>query len=141
LNERNPYRTGKARVGGDSATSPDDARPARLLIAAILEAWTAGYTAWTAPSTLREFKGLFEGFGADLPAPTRALLAAPHLWFAFSILGLALLIWIAVRARPDAAERRKMKLALWIVGVLFGLSIAWAAFALYVPIFKLGSVV
>jgi hypothetical protein len=141
LNERNPYRPGKARVDGGSTTSLDNKRPAGFLIAAILEAWTAGYTAWTAPSTLREFKKLFEGFGAGLPGPTQALLAAPHFWAPFSILGLALLIWIAVRAHPDAAERRKMKLALWIFGVLFGLSIAWAAFALYVPIFKLGSVV
>lgn len=126
---------------GNPATSPDDKRPPAFLIVAILEAWTAGYTAWTAPATLREFGKLFEGFGAGLPASTKALLAAPQLWSGFAILGLALLLWIGVRARPNAAERRKMKLALWIFGGLFGLSIAWAAFALYVPIFKLGSVV
>jgi hypothetical protein len=141
LSEHNPYRPGKARVSADAGTSPDNKRPAGLLIAAILEAWTAGYTAWTAPSTLREFKKLFEGFGAGLPSATKVLLAAPQIWSAFSLLGLALLVWIAVRAQPDAAERRKMKLSLWIFGVLFGLTVAWAAFALYVPIFKLGSVV
>jgi hypothetical protein len=46
-----------------------------------------------------------------------------------------------VRARPSDIERRRMKLALWMFGILFGLSIAWAAIAIYIPIFKLSSAV
>lgn len=103
----NPYRAGKPRTLGDLRRANAGKRPAGPLIAAIIEAWVAGYTAFTAPSTLREFRDVFAGFGADLGGSTQALLAMPFLWMPFA----------------------------------FGLSIIWAAFALYLPIFKLGSAV
>ena len=137
----NPYRAGKPRTLGDLRRANAGKRPAGLLIAAIIEAWTAGYTAITAPSTLKEFRSLFAGFGADLPGSTKALLAMPFLWMPFALVAIGILIWIGVTAQPSEAEKRRMKLALWILGIAFGLTIAWAAFALYVPIFKLGSVV
>jgi type II secretory pathway component PulF len=112
-----------------------------LLIAAVLEAWTAGYTAFTAPSTLKEFRSLFAGFGADLPGSTKALMAMPFLWMPFAFVAIAMLVWIGARGQPSAIERRRMKLALWGFGILFGLTIAWAGVALYVPIFKLGAAV
>ena len=112
-----------------------------LLITAIIEAWTAGYTAITAPSALEQFREVFEGFGADLSASTRSLIAMPHFWMPFAFVAIALLIWIGARPRPTELEQRRMKLALWIFGVLFGLSIGWAAVALYLPIIKLGTVV
>jgi hypothetical protein len=118
-----------------------DKRSLGLLVAAAIEAWTAAYTAFTAPSTLKNFRGLFAGFGAELPASTRALLDMPWLWFVFAFAAIALLVWIGVRARPTDVERRRMKRALWIFGIAFGLTTAWAAYALYVPLFRLGAVV
>ena len=112
-----------------------------LLIAAIIEAWTAGYTAITAPSALGQFREVFAGFGADLSGSTRALVAMPYFWMPFAIVAIAMLIWIGTKPRPTELEKRRMKLSLWIFGVVFGLSIGWAAIALYLPIFKLGSVV
>jgi len=137
----NLYDPDKARARVPRRPVKPDGRPMGLLIAAILEAWTSGYTAVTAPSTLREFKNLFAGFGGDLPGLTQTLLAMNWLWFPFALVAIAMLIWIGVRAKPSDAERRRMKLALWIFGVLFGISIAWAAVAIYIPIFKLSSAV
>ena len=37
--------------------------------------------------------------------------------------------------QPTDAERRTMKRALWIFGIAFGLTIAWAAYAIYLPLF------
>jgi predicted Kef-type K+ transport protein len=112
-----------------------------LLIAAVLEAWTAGYAAFTAPSTLKEFRSLLAGFGADLPDSTKTLMAMPFLWLPFALVAIAMLVWIGVRNQPSELERRRMKLALWVFGVLFGLTTVWAGIALYVPIFKLGAAV
>jgi hypothetical protein len=69
------------------------------------------------------------------------LLAMPFLWMPFALVAIGLLIWIGVKSQPTHVEKRRMKLSLWILGVAFGLSIAWAAFAIYVPIFRLGKVV
>ena len=137
----NPYREAKPRTVGDVRRANAGKRPMGLLIAAIIEAWTAGYTAITAPSTLEQFRKLFAGFGADLPGSTHALLAMPWFWMPFALVAIALLIWIGTRPQPTDAEKRRMKLALWTFGVVFGLSIAWAAIAIYLPIFRLGSVV
>ena len=112
-----------------------------LLIAAIIEAWTAGYTAITAPSTLESYRSLFAGFGGDVSGSTKALLAMPWLWMPFAFVAIGLLIWIGVKAQPTDIEKRRMKLALWIFGISFGAMVAWAGIALYVPLFRLGSVV
>lgn len=138
---QNPYRASKPRTVGDLRRADAGKRPVGLLIAAVIEAWTAGYVAFTAPSTLQEFRSLFAGFGADLPGSTKALLALPFLWMPFAVTAIGLMIWIGVRAQPTEIEKRRMQRALWIFGIAFGVSIAWAAFALYVPIFKLGAVV
>ena len=137
----NPYREAKPRTLGDVRRANAHKRPMGLLIAAIIEAWTAGYTAITAPSTLEQFRGLFAGFGADLPGSTHALIAMPWFWMPFAFVAIALLIWIGAKPQPTDIEKRRMKLSLWIFGVLFGLSIAWAAIAIYLPLFRLGSVV
>jgi type II secretory pathway component PulF len=126
---------------GDARRSNAGKRPMGLLIAAIIEAWTAGYTAITAPSTLRQFRELFAGFGADLSGSTTALVAMPYFWMPFALVAIGLLVWIGVKAQPTDIERRRMKLALWIFGIVFGLSIAWAAIAIYLPLFRLRSVV
>lgn len=126
---------------GDVRRAAANKRPVGLLVAAVIEAWTAGYTAVTAPGTIKEFRSLFAGFGADLPGATKLLIATPYLWYPFALAAIGLLVWIGVRALPTEIEKRRMKTALWILGIAFGLTIAWAAVALYVPIFKLGSVV
>jgi hypothetical protein len=136
-----PCRAAKPRTVGDLRRSNASQRPIGLLIAAVIEAWTAGYVALTAPSTLEEFRSLFAGFGADLPGSTHMLLAMPFFWMPFAFAAIGMLIWIGVKAQPTDVEKRRMKLALWIFGIAFGLSIAWAAFAIYVPIFELGKVV
>jgi hypothetical protein len=137
----NPYRTDKPRTVGDVRRAQAGKRPMGLLIAAGLEAWTAAYTAVTAPSTLERYREMFAGFGAQLPVATRALFDMPWLWYPYALIGIALLVWIGVRAQPTDVERRHMRRALWLFGIAFGVMIAWAAYALWVPIFRLGAVV
>ena len=133
--------TEKPRTLGDVRRATANKRPIGLLITAVIEAWTAGYVAFTAPSTLKAYGSLYEGFGANLPGSTNALLAMPFFWMPFAFVAIGMLIWIGVRAQPTEIEKRRMKLTLWLFGVAFGLSIAWAAFAIYLPIFKLNSVI
>jgi len=137
----NPYRATKPRTVGDVRRADAGKRPMGLLIAALIEAWTAGYAATTAPSTIKGFREMFASFGADLPGSTQALLAMPFLWIPFALIAIGLLVWIGVKAQPTDVEKRRMKFALWIFGVAFAVTAGWAAIALYLPIFKLGSVV
>jgi len=120
---------------------PPNKRPLGLIVAAVIETWTAAYTAVTAPNTLTEYRSLFAGFGGELPGATKLLLAAPYLWLPFALVSIAILVWIGRRDAPTDAERKRMRRVLWIFGAVFGLTVAWAGYALYLPLFKLSAVV
>jgi type IV pilus assembly protein PilC len=72
---------------------------------------------------LPKFKAFFAGLHAELPLPTRMLLATTdffgHWWWALltGLLTLALLSFIAVRTPPGRHARDRMVLALPVVGV------------------------
>lgn len=112
-----------------------------MLIAAGIEAFTALCFAFSAPATIAQFEELFKGFGADLDASTRFFLSARSLWWLFALVALGIAIWIVARTSPGDGERRRMKYALWVFGVVFGLTVAWAIYAMYAPIFELGAAV
>ena len=132
----NPYRP-TSRVTRASAPR----RPVGLLIAAVLEAWTLVYTAITAPGTLAQYREMFAGFGAHAPTATKSALAASGFCWLFAALAVAQLAWIVSRKQPSAAEKQRMKMSLWSLGVVFGVVIGWAIYGLYTAIFKLGAVV
>jgi len=141
MNERNPYRP-TIRPAKEQVPDGDTiARPAGLMIAAILEGWTALYAAYNAPETLRQFAVLFKGFGADLPGATKLILSAPYAWWPLAVVGVALAIWIIARPRITPAEHRRMKLAVRVLGALLAIAFGFGLYAIYVPIFKLGAVV
>lgn len=139
MNDRpkpNPYRPRTRAPGAGTAQ-----RPVGLLIAAVLEAWTLLYTAITAPGTLSRYREMLAGFGADAPAATRSVLAAPGICWFFAALAVAQLAWIVLRKQPSDAEKRRMKTSLWTLGAVFGVVIAWAIYGLYAALFALGKVV
>jgi hypothetical protein len=137
----NPYRRTRRAANDDAADGDTVARPTGLMIAAILEGWTALYAAYSAPETLREFAVLFKGFGADLPKATKLILAAPYAWWPLAVIGIAMAIWIIARPRITPAEHRRMKIAVRVYGVVLGIAFAFGAYAIYLPLFKLGAVV
>jgi hypothetical protein len=135
-----PYQKKPARV--DSPPGADSIkRPIGLLIAAVIECWTALLVSWRLPGAVKELEALFKGFGADLPAATKFALASEPLWYLVAAVGLAQLLWIVWRPRISRADDRRMKLSVRLYGVLLGLLIACTVFGVYAPIFKLGAVV
>jgi hypothetical protein len=137
----NPYRPAIRPVKEPVPEGDTFARPTGLMIAAILEGWTALYAAYSAPETLRQFAVLFKGFGDDLPGATKLILAAPYAWWPLAVIGIAMAIWIIARPRITPAEHRRMKLAVCAYGALLAIAFGFGAYAIYVPIFKLTPVV
>ena len=125
-----------------SELGPDEIeRPIGLVITSVITAWVSLTAALRAPDTLRQFESLFQGFGADLPAATFIALKSGWAWWLFAIPGIALALWILMRARITRAQHRSMKIAVRSYTALLGLAIVFTAWALYAPIFRLGAVV
>jgi hypothetical protein len=121
--------------------SQDIPRPIPFLVTAIIVGCATLSVALSAPTTIKQFLELFSGVGADLSSATRLVLRLPYLWWLFALPGVALAIWVSVRARVTPAEYRRMKTALRLLTLLFGLAIGFAVYVLYVPLFKLGAAV
>jgi len=112
-----------------------------VLIAAAIEAFAGLIAGAVAPSTIDNFNEVFKGFGADLPALTGFFVATSRGWWTFTIAGIAMLAWIIQRPETTALEQRRQKLAVIAFASVFGIVCALAFYSLYLPIFKLGSVV
>ena len=117
------------------------ARPIGLMITALIVACAATVTAMRTPATLRQYRAMFTEFGADLETPTRIVLATPWAWWLFALGAIVLAVWVIARPHVTRAQYRNMKLAVRTFTVIFGLAIAFAVYALYSPIFKLGAAV
>jgi len=116
-------------------------RPRGMLVVATLVLITASWVSFLAPIAAGRFGGTFTALGADLPAPTRFLLAMPNFWLIFLVLALAQFLWIMARTRVTSRELGRMKLALrLLIGVML-LAFGLAAWAIYTPLFRLGEVV
>jgi len=135
---KNPYR-----VSQGSATDADvpPRRPLGTLIVASFEAFVGLIAAIRMPATIGNFEELFKGFGAGLPAVTRFVLAFRHGWWLFAIVAIAILVWIVRRPPQTRVERRRQMWSVVAFAVAFGAFWGFVALALYLPIFRLGSVV
>ena len=116
-------------------------RPVGTLITAVLLAVTTTWIAIRFPATLDSFDAMFRSFGADLPAPTRLVLRLPYAWWLLALPAIALLARVSARPRLTRAELRRMKIAQRLMLIAAGLAFGLAAWAIYLPIFKLGAVV
>jgi len=111
---------------------------ARALIFTFVSVAIYAYLVVAIPS----FRDLFQGFGAELPAPTRWLLqyydAATILLVGSGVL-LGLLIYSKIRGN-DPLLQNLSRASTWC----FMISVAFVFFALiaiYLPVFKMGSVI
>jgi len=116
-------------------------RPIGFVITSMITAFFSFSAAIRAPETFRQFRVLFSGFGADLPAITHIALESAWLWWLFAATGIAIAIWILLSARITRAQFRTMKLTVRSFTLLLGMAVALTAWALYAPIFRLGAVV
>lgn len=126
-----------------SATLEDDLVPRRmgLLITAVIILFMSGYGAVRMPATIESFAVIYKDFGADLGGLTNAVLAAPWIWYLFTVAGLPIAVWIIAKSRVRRDELANMKLAARTFLFVYLLTFAVTAYAIYLPIFRLGSVV
>ena len=136
----NPYRV-TDRDLENVAPANDYARPTGLLIVTVINGFTAFIAAACSGSVLRNFASIFSGFGAELPVATRFVLDSTWLWWLLALTGVAMAVWVIVNPVIPPGKLRRMKWAAGGFSLLLGLLIAFAFFALYLPIFKLGEVV
>jgi len=116
-------------------------RPFGLLLTSGLLAAFSVYAALRTPTLMADFRGLFEGFGAEIPPFTKFVLNAPNLWWVIATPAAIVFAWIARRSFVTPAEREKMRRAV-IACVVFSAAVyGIAVYALYMPIFKMGAVV
>jgi type II secretory pathway component PulF len=117
------------------------ARPLGLLIHAWVLAFVGVIVALSAGHVIFQYESLFKGFGAELSASTRFVLASTWLWRLMGVCALALGVWVMVKSELTRARLRTMKLAVRAFTGVFGSFAAFSIYALYVPIFALGAVV
>jgi len=116
-------------------------RPMGLLVTAVIIGFVSGYAAIRTSAAIKSFEEMFKGFGAEVPDITRLVLAMPYVWYLFAAIGIPLATWILARPSVGRAELANMKLAARIFIIVFALAFGVTAYALYLPIFKLGAVV
>jgi type II secretory pathway component PulF len=91
------------------------------------------------PSVIGQFAQLFSGFGADLPLLTRWVVAGvTFIWIAVLGTVVAQLVLFIVYI---SARSRKVKSAFWILAFVNLAALVTIVVAMYLPIFRLGSVV
>lgn len=121
--------------------NPDNPSSRGLLIIASLSAVVTVLLAGRMPPAMASFRDMFTSFGVTPPSTATFVMDHANAWWVLAIASVATLFWIATRSRPDAAERRRMKLTLSALIALTVLAYGFVAYAIYTPIFKFGAVV
>jgi glucan phosphoethanolaminetransferase (alkaline phosphatase superfamily) len=116
-------------------------RPRSLLIAATVIAVTTTLFAGRMPAAMENFRSMFQAMGIAPSRNAELVFSLRHIWWLFALASIALLVWIARRSRITAADKVNMKVALIATVAVTALMYAFAAFAIYTPLFKLGATV
>lgn len=112
-----------------------------MLVTVTITLVTASWVSYLAPIAIHNFGDTFLALGADLPPPTRFLLAMPHAWQLFVVLTVSLFVWVIARSRVTRRELGRMKLAIRVLIVAMLLAYGLAAWAIYMPMLRLGEVI
>ena len=117
-------------------------RPTWLVISSSLAAFISLTAAIRAPGTLRQFRELFKGFGADLPWISQAVLdCGGWAWWLLAVPGIGIAAWVMSRSYVTPDQRRIMKITVRSYSLAVWTTVALFTWGLYAPIFKLGAVV
>jgi hypothetical protein len=112
-----------------------------LLVVAALSASVTVLFAIRMPAAMTSFREMFAAFGVNPPGAAKLVMAFAPYWWLLAIASVVVLFWVARSGQIPVAEYRRMKLTLRILIAVTVLAYGFAAYALYVPIFKLGAVV
>jgi len=113
-------------------------RPIGLLIVAAISAVVTVLLAGRMPPSLESFREIFKSFGVDPGAAANFVMDAPYVWWVLGLASIALLIWIGGKSRVSIQELRRMKVSVTVLIIATVLSYGFVAYAIHVPIFKLG---
>src|ERR1044072_7577174 len=117
-------------------------RPIWLVISSSLAAFISLAAAIRAPATLRQFRELFKGFGADRPWMSQVVLdCGDWAWWLLAIPGVGIAAWVISRSYVTPYQRRAMKITVRSCSLAVWTTVALFTWAVYAPIFKLGAVV
>jgi len=101
---------------------------------------TTSWVSYLAPKAIRNHSETFLALGANLPRPTRFLLATPQVWLVFLVAAVALFVWVIARSRVTSRELGRMKLALSALIVATLVAYGLAAWTIYTPMLELATV-
>jgi type II secretory pathway component PulF len=91
------------------------------------------------PAVIEQFAALFQGFGADLPQLTKMVVAGvTPIWIVLLATVVAQLILFIVYL---SARSPKVRKAFWLLAFVNLAALVTIVVAMYLPIFRLGSVV
>ena len=116
-------------------------RPGGTLVIVTILLVTASWLSYLVPIVIENFDDTLRTLGSNLPPATRFLLATRHAWVIFVVLAVPLFIWVIARSRVTREELRRMKLAIRLLTVVMVLAYGIAAWAVFVPFFRMGEVV
>lgn len=135
--EANRFSVSPATAQAEGLT----ARPWGLLVTAMIIGIMSVSAGIGMPVAIASFEELYKGFGADLDGMTSIVLAVRWVWYLFAVTGVPIAVWIIYHSRVTRAELANMKVAAGTFLIVFLLVFTVTVPALYLPIFRLGSVV
>jgi heme A synthase len=138
---QNPYRAPtikRGRVKSDDDIVP---RSKETLLFPSLILLTAFFGSWVAPLLINQFELLFRRYDGELPGMTQVVLATRHGWVIFLIVAFALTVWIGKDKEQTRRALRAKNRAMIVFSIVFGIAIAVAYYALYVPILKMTKII
>jgi VIT1/CCC1 family predicted Fe2+/Mn2+ transporter len=136
---QNPYRPPAARVSREPSDEVIE-RPRGLMILSIVVAGMTAIAAGIAPDMLKSYGDLYKGFGADLPWLSNLALNSRWIWWVLAVAAIGIAFWVGKSSTGRPSGFRRMKAAVGAFIAVFVVVFIVTLFALYLPIFRLGSV-
>lgn len=135
----NPYQPTPGAAG--SIDPGEFKRPTRLLVSATIIAAGLSILAVCAPFIMKDFRQLFEGFGVQAKGLTGLFVHAPWIWSLLALASVYVCVRIWMQPVMSSAQRSRWARALRLCRLAAGIALALAVYALYAPMFALGTVV
>jgi type II secretory pathway component PulF len=110
-----------------------------MILANVVAALTV-IAAGIAPALLKNYDDLYKGFGAELPWLSRAALSGRWIWWLLAVAAVGIAFWVGTASTGEQFGFRRMKRALGALIAVFVVLFILTLIALYLPIFRLGSV-
>lgn len=121
--------------------APSGQRPRSLLVSSIILAAIVSLAATAAHIASRSFRNLYEGFGAELPPLTQAVMGGLWAWALLAFAGVCNAVWVASTPMAPHQTIARMWIAVGILAVVAGSAMAVSLVALYLPFFRMGDVI